>query len=123
MQPTLFIGLGGTGAYVIADVLAKLLENLTTAEGVGSIFQFLYIDADTHIAENLKLPKQWQQNIGFYALPYIQEACQHDMNLKKWFDYEIVRHAPFAPAQFDLTRSTTLSRQFGRIALYHDLIT
>lgn len=121
MQPTLIIGLGGTGSHVIADTLAKLLENSATAEKVGNAFQFLYIDADTHIAENLKLPEQYKQSIGFFALPYIEQACQHDENLKKWFDCGIVRRAPFVPEQFDLTRSTAMYRQFGRLALYHDL--
>lgn len=121
MQPTLLIGLGGTGAHVIAYTLEKLLENPATAEKVGNAFQFLYIDADTHIAENLKLPEQYKQSIGFFALPYIEQACQHDENLKKWFDCEIVRRAPFVPEQFDLTRSTAMYRQFGRLALYHDL--
>jgi len=121
MQPTLLIGLGGTGAYIIADVLAKMLENPATAERVGNAFQFLYIDADTHIAENLKLPEQFKQSIGFFALPYIEQACQHDENFRKWFDCEIVRRAPFVPEQFDLTRSTAMYRQFGRLSLYHDL--
>lgn len=121
MQPTLLIGLGGTGAYVIADTLAKLLENPATGEGVGNAFQFLYIDADTHIAENLKLPEQFKQSIGFFALPYIEQACQHDENFRKWFDCEIVRRVPFVPEQFDLTRSTAMYRQFGRLSLYHDL--
>jgi hypothetical protein len=121
MQPTLLIGLGGTGAYIIADVLAKMLENPATTERVGNAFQFLYIDADTHIAENLKLPEQFKQSIGFFALPYIEQACQHDENFRKWFDCEIVRRAPFVPEQFDLTRSTAMYRQFGRLSLYHDL--
>lgn len=121
MQPTLVIGLGGTGAYVIADTLAKLLENPATAEKIGNAIQLLYIDADTHAPEDIKLPEQSKQSIGFFALPYIEQACQHDENLKKWFDCEIVRRAPFVPAQFDLTRSTAMYRQFGRLALYHDL--
>lgn len=121
MQPTLLIGLGGTGAHVIADTLAKLLENPATTEKVGSAVQFLYIDADTHTHENLKLPEESKQGIGFFALPYIEQACQHDENLKKWFDCGIVRRAPFVPEQFDLTRSTAMYRQFGRLALYHDL--
>lgn len=121
MQPTLLIGLGGTGAYVIADTLAKLLENPATTERVGSAIQLLYIDADTHTHENLKLPEQSKQGIGFFALPYIEQACQHDENLKKWFDCEIIRRAPFMPEQFDLTRGTAMYRQFGRLALYHDL--
>ena len=121
MQPTLLIGLGGTGAYVIADTLAKLLETPATTEKVGNAIQFLYIDADTHIPENLKLPEQSKQGIGFFALPYIEQACQHDENFRKWFDCEIVRRAPFVPEQFDLTRSTAMYRQFGRLSLYHDL--
>jgi hypothetical protein len=31
----------------------------------------LYVDADTHVAENLKLPEHCKQGIGFFALPYI----------------------------------------------------
>jgi len=121
MQPTLIIGLGGTGAQVIAGTLAKLLENPATAEHVNRTVQLLYIDADTHIAENLKLLEQYKQSIGFFALPYIEQACQQDENLKKWFDCQIARRAPFMPEQFDLTRSTAIYRQFGRLSLYHDL--
>lgn len=119
MQPTLLIGLGGTGAYVIADTLAKLLENPATTEKVGNAIQFLNID--THISENLKLPEESKQSIGFFALPYLEQACQRDENLKKWFDCEIIRRAPFVLAEFDLTQSTAMYRQFGRLALYHDL--
>lgn len=115
MQPTLIIGLGGTGAHIVSGTLATL------AESAGGALQFLYIDADTHIAENLKLPEQYKQSIGFFALPYIEQACQQDENLKKWFDCQIVKPAPFVPEQFDLTRSTAMYRQFGRLSLYHDL--
>ena len=121
MQPTLIIGLGGTGAHVVSNILTRLQENPSTAESIGGALQFLYIDADTHIAENLRLPEQYKQSIGFFALPYIEQACQQDVNLKKWFDCQIVRHAPFTPAQFDLSRSTAMYRQFGRLSLYHDL--
>ena len=38
MQPTLLIGLGGTGAYVIADTLAKLLETPATTERLATQF-------------------------------------------------------------------------------------
>jgi len=121
MQPTLIIGLGGTGAHVVSSILARLQENPPAAEMVGGMLQCLYIDADTHIADNLKLPEQCKQTIGFFALPYIEQACQQDENLKKWFDCQIVRRAPFMPEQFDLTRSTAMYRQFGRLSLYHDL--
>lgn len=121
MQPALIIGLGGTGAHVVSNILAMFQENPSTAEMVGGMLQCLYIDADTHIANNLKLPEECKQTIGFFALPYIEQACQQDENLKKWFDCQIVRHAPLAPAQFDLTRSTAMYRQFGRLSLYHDL--
>lgn len=122
MQPTLIIGLGGTGAHIVSGALAALLDNSSTAKSVGGALQFLYIDADTHIAENLELPEQYKQSIGFFALPYIEQACQQDENLKKWFDCQIVRRAPFMPEQFDLTRNTAMYRQFGRLSLYHDLV-
>lgn len=121
MQPTLIIGLGGTGAHVISSILARFQEDPSAAKNIGGALQFLYIDADTRIAENLKLPEQFKQSIGFFALPYIQQACQQDENLKKWFDCQNVRRAHFPPAQFDLTRSTAMYRQFGRLSLYHDL--
>jgi hypothetical protein len=121
MQPTLIIGLGGTGAHVVSNILARFQDNPSTAETVGGMLQFLYIDADIRLAENLKLPEQYKQSIGFFALPYIEQTCQQDENLKKWFDCQIVRRAPFMPEQFDLTRSTAMYRQFGRLSLYHDL--
>jgi hypothetical protein len=121
MQPTLIIGLGGTGAYVVSNILARFQENTATAENIGGTLQFLYIDADTHFPENLKLPEQYKQSIGFIALPYIEQACQQDENLKKWFDCQIVRRAPYEPELFDLTCSTSMYRQFGRLSLYHDL--
>ncbi len=121
MQPTLVVGLGGTGAHIVAGVTAKLLETPSTAEHVNRTIQLLCIDTDTHVAESLELPASHVQGIGFFALDYLTHACLHDESLKKWFDCGILRRAPLAPAQFDLTRNTAMYRQFGRLCLYHDL--
>lgn len=122
MQPSLIIGLGGTGTHIVSNVLAKLEGNSSTIEMIDSgMLQFLCIDADAHIAENLELPDKYKQSIGFFALPYIVQASQQDKNLQKWFDRKIIEHASLSPAQFDLTRNTDGYRQFGRLCLYHDL--
>lgn len=120
MRPTLIIGLGGTGVHVVSNLFVRFQENPSMTETFGNTLQFLYIDADTQTAD-LKLPEQYKQSIGFFALPYIEKACQQDEYLKKWFDCQIIRHAHLAPAQFDLTRSTAMYRQFGRLSLYRDL--
>jgi len=123
MQPTLIIGLGGTGAHVVAGALAKLLENSSTTEQVNRAIQFLCIDTDTHVAESLKLPGWCIQNIGGFALDFVEHACQHDENLKRWFDCETWRQITFPPALFDPVRLlTAMYRQLGRLSLYHDLV-
>lgn len=48
MQPVLLIGLGRTGAHVVAGALAKLLEGPSTTKKVGYPFQFVCTDTDTH---------------------------------------------------------------------------
>ncbi len=121
MQPTLIIGLGGTGAYVLAGVWQALQNDQRAAAQVGKSLHLLYIDTDTRFPVQLQLPEHWQHSIGFYALPYILDACQHDENLKEWFDCEILRYVHWKPDQFDLSRSTAMYRQFGRLALFHDL--
>lgn len=122
MQPTLIIGLGGTGARIVAGTLAKLLENSSTTEQVNRPIQFLCIDTDTHLAESLKLPEWCIQNIGGFALDFVENACRHDENLKRWFDCEAWKQITFPPALFDPVRLlTAMYRQFGRLCLYHDL--
>jgi len=123
MQPTLFIGLGGTGIYVATRVNATLLENTSTANNVDGIFQIVCIDTYTHFVEdqNLGLPTRYIQNIGFNALPFIEQACLNDENLQKWFDCEQWKRAALPPAHFDLALNPTINRQLGRLCLYHDL--
>ena len=122
MQPTLIIGLGGTGAHVVAGTLAKLLENPSTAEQINHAIQFLCIDIDTRVAESAELPEWCIQNIGGFALDFVEQACQDDENLKSWFDCQRWRQITCPPALFDPVRLlTAMYRQFGRLCLYHNL--
>jgi len=130
MRPTLIIGLGGTGAHVIASTLTKLLESPSASKSAGGIFQFLYIDTNTYFAkeQKLNLPKGGIVRIGGVTIDKVLEHyCQHDDNLKKWFDCEKLAHALSLelgyrfPERFSLDVERWQYRQLGRLYLYHDL--
>lgn len=125
MQPTLIIGLGGTGAHVVSGTLAKLLENLSTTEQVNRAVQILCIDTDTRVAKSIELPNWGIVNIGGVAIDKVMEHhCQRDEELKKWFDCERLAFALSLepgyrfPGKFSLDLERWQYRQLGRLCLY-----
>ena len=121
MQPTLLIGLGGTGAQVVSIMIGRVKSDPQLTAEIGDSFQLMVTDTDMHVVENRHLLPEYTQNIGFFALPYLQEACRRDENLIKWFDCQILHQNIHPTVRFDLTHGAPACRQLGRLCLYRDL--
>lgn len=123
MQPTLLIGLGGTGIHVATLIHANLLKDAGVGDMIDGTIQVLCIDTDTRFVQdqNLGLPTEFVQNIGFHALPFLEQACRDDENLQKWFSCACWQRGALQLSHPDLQLGAKVIRQLGRLCLYHDL--
>jgi hypothetical protein len=85
--PTLFIGLGGTGEKVLAQIKTILLDN----SPILGPYRFLCIDVDEsgrYREERLTKPLESFReflNIGFYYPTFIEKVCEQDSYFNKWW--------------------------------------
>jgi hypothetical protein len=85
--PTLFIGLGGTGEKVLAQIKTILLDNSL----ILGPYRFLCIDVDEsgrYREERLTKPLESFReflNIGFYYPTFIEKVCEQDSYFNKWW--------------------------------------
>jgi hypothetical protein len=129
--PTLFIGLGGTGEQVLAQVKAMLLDN----SPILGLHRFLCIDVDEsgrYREERLTKPLEFREflNIGFYYPTFIEKVCEQDVYFNKWW-YDCKKWLFFQRTSgigtYSDNRSSTLlfsnlNRRIRRVCLYYDLL-
>lgn len=130
--PTLFIGLGGTGEQILAQIKTTLLSNSPVLEP----YRFLCIDVDEsghYRAEHLTKPLDFFSeflNIGFYYPAFIEKVCEQDSYFNKWW-YDCKEWLFFQRASgigtYSDNRSSTLlfsnlNRRIRRVCLYYNLL-
>jgi hypothetical protein len=130
--PTLFIGLGGTGEQVLAQIKTILLDNSPILEP----YRFLCIDVDEsgrYREERLTKPLESFReflNIGFYYPTFIEKVCEQDGYFNKWW-YDCKEWLLFQRTSgigtYSDNRSSTLlfsnlNRRIRRVCLYYDLL-
>lgn len=132
LYPTLFIGLGGTGEQILAQIKTMLLDNSPILESC----RFLCIDVDEsgHYREEC-LTKPLDSfreflNIGFYYPAFIEKVCEQDDYFNKWW-YDCKEWSFFQRASdigsYSDNRSSTLlfsnlNRRIRRVCLYYSLL-
>ncbi len=130
--PTLFIGLGGTGEQILAQIKTMLLSNFPVLES----YRFLCIDVDEseyyrneHLTKPLE-PFREFLNIGFYYPAFIEKICEQDSYFNKWW-YDCKEWLFFQRSSeigtYSDNRSSTLlfsnlNRRIRRVCLYYDLL-
>lgn len=130
--PTLFIGLGGTGEHILAQIKTILLNNSPVLES----YRFLCIDVDEsgryrekHLTKPLDSLREFL-NIGFYYPTFIEKICEQDSYFNTWW-YDCKEWLLFQRTSgigtYSDNRSSTLlfsnlNRRIRRVCLYHDLL-
>ena len=130
--PTLFIGLGGTGEQILAQIKTMLLDNSPVLEP----YRFLCIDVDEsghYREERLTKPLEFFReflNIGFYYPTFIEKVCEQDGYFNEWW-YDCKEWLFFQRTSsigtYSDNRSSTLlfsnlNRRIRRVCLYYDLL-
>ena len=129
--PTLFIGLGGTGEKILAQIKTMLLNNSPVLES----YRFLCIDVDEsryYREERPIKPLSFEEflNIGFYYPTFVERICEQDDNFNKWW-YDCNEWLFFqrtsGTGTYGDNRSSTLlfsnlNRRIRRVCWYYDLL-